>query len=369
MSSVTPANATASPPRRPSIARRLAFTFAAVALCCAVAGVALLAVDLYLHARFHERGGFNRWGYRGVVRGSKRPRELRLAFLGGSTAFGYGVSWRETIPFYLEHALRARMPGREVSVVNLGFPNDGAFATRFTLEDYRYLRADIVCLYDGYNDLMGDPTAPYINVFRRASPVFRLTGYMPIFPVVFREKASALLYGDTNAIYARERKEAAAVTTFRPNVASRASAQALNAAASISESLERQLGKLSPPPPSHVDPPEPNGCAQPWTHYCRGVFDAVDYAIAGSQQVIVISQPYLLGKARARHQWQQRTMSAALAQRYRSDPRVRYVDAGPSVDVADPRFGYDGMHLTAEGNQRVATFLLEPVLALVGSMP
>lgn len=366
--SVTQAAPPASRPRPLSIRKRMVFAAIATVLFLFVAAIGLLAVDLYLHAKLHERGGYNRWGYRGVVLGAKRPHEVRVAFLGGSTAFGYGASWRETIPIYLEAGLRAGMrDGRPVTVANLGFPNDGAYSLRYTLEDYQYLHADIVCLYEGYNDLMANPDRPYVNVFRRASPVFRLTGYMPIFQVVFLEKASVLLYGDTNGIYKRARGEP--VTAFNPNVASRATGEALRAAVSITDSLERQLGKLSKGPPTVVEHPETSGCESPWQHYCRAIFDAVDYALAHGQRVLVIGQPHLLKGGGERHQWQQRTMRAALERQYRGNPNVRYVDAGPSVDVADPRYGYDGMHLTADGNRIVATQLVDPVLSFASSIP
>ncbi len=366
---MTPTSTPTVPQPRPlSIRKRLAFASVAVLMFLVVAAAALVAVDLYLHAKLHEIGGYNRWGYRGVVLSGKRPHELRVAFLGGSTAFGYGVSWRETIPIYLEELLRARVPGgRPVTVANLGFPNDGAYSLRYTLEDYRYLHADIVCLYEGYNDLMADPDRPYVNVFRRTSPIFRLTGYLPIFQVVFREKASLLLYGDSSGVYKRARGEA--VTAFKPNITSRATGEALNAAASISDSLERQLGKLSKPPPKTVDHPETTGCEMPWAHYCRAIFEAVDYALAAGQHVVVITQPYLLQQGRPRHEWQQRTMSAALERRYPGNPKLHYVNAGPSVDIADRRYGYDGMHLTAEGNKIVASYLADPLLAVAASVP
>src|SRR4029450_8867166 len=132
------------------MAKRIAFASVVLALFVVVAGIGLLVVDLYLHAKLHERGGYNRWGYRGVVLGAKGPQGLRVAFLAGSTAFGYGVSWRETIPMYLEASLRSKVgDGRPVNVANLGFPNDGAYSLRYTLEDYQYLHSDIVCLYEG----------------------------------------------------------------------------------------------------------------------------------------------------------------------------------------------------------------------------
>jgi hypothetical protein len=63
-------------------------------------------------------------------------------------------------------------------VINLGFNNEGAFAFLPTLQDFRYLDYDIVCLYEGYNDLPGDE-GPNTAVFRHESPIFRLTGLFP----------------------------------------------------------------------------------------------------------------------------------------------------------------------------------------------
>src|SRR4029077_11634409 len=101
------------------------------------------------------------------------------------------------MPAILEKTLAARAPGT-FRVVNLAYNNEGAYAFAFTLKDYAYLKYDLVCLYEGYNDL-GDELNRF--VFRRNSPVFTLTGYLPIFPLVFREKASVMVYGDTRAQY------------------------------------------------------------------------------------------------------------------------------------------------------------------------
>ena len=79
------------------------------------------------------------------------------------------------------------------TVVNLGYNNEGAYSFTFTLNDYLSLRYDLAVLYEGYNDLMADPRAPNFSVFRHDSPVFRLTGYLPIFPIVFKEKAAAMM--------------------------------------------------------------------------------------------------------------------------------------------------------------------------------
>ena len=38
------------------------------------------------------------------------------------------------------------------------------------MKDYAYLKYDLALLYEGYNDLMGDPNGPNLSVFRHESP-------------------------------------------------------------------------------------------------------------------------------------------------------------------------------------------------------
>ena len=161
-----------------------------------------------LHSRFQKTGGVNVWGYRGPIVGRKRAGEHRIVMLGGSSAFGYGVSTEEAIPAQLQSMLD-RSGSAPFSVVNLGYNNEGAYSLRFTLADYLYLDYDLAILYEGYNDLIGS-SEPNFSVFRHESPIFRRTGYLPILPVVFREKAAALLYRRTDHVVVRrapQRKE------------------------------------------------------------------------------------------------------------------------------------------------------------------
>ena len=140
--------------------RRKRFVFAAAAIlvpCLALGGV-LLAVDIHLHTKYQTSAGFNIWGYRGPVAGRKQPGEYRIVVLGGSAAYGYGVNWDQAIPALLEKRLAAIAPaGRTFRVINLAYNNEGAYSFAFTLRDYAYLNYDLVFLYEGYNDLMGDP--------------------------------------------------------------------------------------------------------------------------------------------------------------------------------------------------------------------
>src|SRR5262245_49570518 len=98
---------------RPLVQRvRSALVVLLVSSVVAVAGV--LAIDVYLHKRTEDLAGVNIWGYRGATVGRKQPGETRIALLGGSTAFGYGLPASESIAAFLERRLNrdARAGGR-----------------------------------------------------------------------------------------------------------------------------------------------------------------------------------------------------------------------------------------------------------------
>jgi hypothetical protein len=350
---------------RLSPGRRIAYALAAVAVAAGATLLALLAVDVYLHGKFERSAGFNVWGYRGPAVGRKQADEYRVVVLGGSAAYGYGTTWDQAVPALLERQLtgRSASPVRRFTVVNLGYNNEGAYSFKPTLDDYSSLHYDLACLYEGYNDLVGDPE-PNLAVFRHDSPVFRLTGYMPIFPIVFKEKAAALAHGDAGAVY-RERDK----TVFHASVAARAAAGVLDATASIGESLERQLGKLAVEPAHVVEADPSTGCKAPWQRYCRSVLQAIDDALQSGAQVLVATQPYaaLSPSARWRHVEQQTELAAMLQRRFGRDARILYVNLGPLIDLRDATLSFDHMHLTPAGNARVAKALVAPVLQLAAN--
>ena len=143
-----------------------AFALTAIALSMSVTVAGLVAADLYLHRRAERSAGLNRWGYRGPVVGRKQAGEIRIAVLGGSTAFGYGVTWDQALPAVMERLLNQAAAGApRVTVVNLAYNNEGAYAFLPTLLDFAYLDYDIACLYPGYNDLLGDEGANF-SVYR-----------------------------------------------------------------------------------------------------------------------------------------------------------------------------------------------------------
>ena len=51
-----------------------------------------------------------------------------------------------------------------------------------------------------------------------------------------------------------------------------------------------------------------------------------------------------------------------LAERYAGRREFHYVNLGGAVNLADGTLAFDGMHLTSEGNGRVADRLVQPIL-------
>ena len=344
----------------PIISRRKRFVFATIAflLPIVVMTTALVLTDLYLHRRAERSAGLNRWGYRGPVVGRKQPGEVRIAVLGGSTAFGYGLPWQEAAPAVLEQILNSDRQGRPpVSVVNLAFNNEGAYSYRFTLDDYASLDYDVACLFDGYNDMAGD-TSPNTALYRHDSAVFRLTGYYPILPLVFAEKAMSLRTGgNLNAGYAAFRGEAEGKTVFKPGLADRTSAAALESVAAVTESLGKQLGRLSVQPPPQVATTTEAGCPSPWRTYCESMYIAIRHALDLGKRVAIVLQPRLPRHVSAPHQSQQAALSEMLKRHFGADPRVRAIDLSAAVDLEDRNYTFDGMHLSTDGTEKLVRVL------------
>ena len=339
--------------------------FALLAMALSIGGVlvATIAVDVLLHQRADKYASVNVWGYRGATVGRKKPGEHRIVVVGGSTAFGYGVTTADAFPARLEAVLRPlAKQGAPLTVVNLGMNGQGAYAMKVDLEDYEYLDYDAVVLYEGYNDVND-----YSNVFvmRRESPVYRLIGYYPIFPVVFEEKAMALRYGgDISAAYGRQK------TVFRPGIAQRATATALQTAADITKSLQRQLDHLERTPGVRRDnaalKDAAHGCEKRWAHYCTALYDAIRYSLDRRRKVVVVTQPYLL----VLHRDQQLALRGMLALEFPGAPDVKYVNLGPVFEPIgkDKALFYDGMHATAEGNRQIARRLAVPLTELMSDV-
>lgn len=352
---------------RPRLSRRRYWLFALIAasLSIVVGVVVLLGADLYLHRRAEKSAGLNLWGYRGAAVGRKAADEVRIAFLGGSTMFGYGVTWQDAIPAVVERHLNAALP--PVRSVNLAINNEGAYSFLYTLQDYDYLDADIVVLYEGYNDLKGDEAGGNLGLLRHESAVFRLTGYYPILPLVLSERAMLFRYGDLETAYQAKRGQMPK-TVFRPGLAQRSVATALETANSVGESLGKQIGKLSTEVPRQVDGRTEAGCASPWAMFCQSVYRAIQHALARGQSVAVGSQPLAIDGALPDHLSQQTALKDMLARHFSGNPRVIHADLLNAVNLHDANLTFDDMHLTVPGNAVVAeqlSAMLQPLVAAV----
>jgi len=273
--------------------------------------------------------------------------------------FGYGATWEEAIPALLERDLNQRFPERKWRGLNLGYNTEGAFAFLPNLKAFEHLDYDVVGLYEGYNDMVGDEGPNYV-VVREQSPIFRATGYFPILPLALREKAMALRSGgDLDASYSATRG-VPPKTVFRPGAASRTSAGALEAAAAIADSMGRQFEHLSnktvPGTTSEL------GCPSPWVSYCDSVSRAVRYALDHGKRVLVVGQPQPAdAQGRARHESQQRTLAEMIARQFGHEPRVAYFSVATAVDLADRNVSFDQMHLSVAGNRLVAAAMADAI--------
>ena len=334
--------------------RKIVFVILSVVMSFIGATAVLLALDLYVHAKFDDYAGTNIWGYRGPVVGTKQAGEHRIVVVGGSTAFGYGVTPTEAFPAVLEELLNQGrdLTDGKVSVVNLAYNNEGAHSFRFTLKDYEYLDYDAVLFYSGYNNL----SDLNMSVFRHNSPVFRLTGYLPLLPVVMMEKALALRYGgNLEAAYLNEK------TVFQPNLVDRAAATALETANSISASLQRQLTERLPESESvFTDLGQMAPSCSHWRKYCGEMAEAVKFVLDRDKLALVVTQPYRSD----RHREQQTLLSAFLREQFRGAPKLHFANLGPTLNLFDPEQTWDSMHLTPSGNRQLAQHLVERVRAL-----
>jgi hypothetical protein len=348
-----------------ALTRKKKVVFALIAMTLSFAGVLLLllAADLVVHYRAERSAGLNRYGYRGPVVSRKQPGELRVVMLGGSTVFGYGVSWNESIPVYLEAKLRERLT-RPVRAVNLGFNNEGAFAFVPNLEDFAYLDYDVIVLYEGYNDLLGDDGVNR-GVYRRDSAVYRATGYYPILPLYLDEKVKMLRYGsDLNVAYDADRREKSgnSQVVFHPGLARRTSAAALEAISSMTQALDRQLAKTAAAAPP-VATESALGCVSPYVTYCDTVAAAVRFGRERQKGVVVVSQPHLPGARSAElHAKQREMLGAMIARVFGNDERVAWADLSQLVDLNSVDVTFDAMHLKPQANAAVAAALVDHVL-------
>src|SRR5262249_257162 len=143
-------------------------------------------------------------------------------------------------------------------------------------------------------------------------------------------------------------------TVFKPGLAARATAGALDAAAGVTKSLNEQLDRLAEVPPVAATYAEGHGpgvgCALRLAHYAHSVQSVVTVGGNDGKGVLVVTQAYVAGL----HREQQREMGSMMERKFAGNRNVRYVNLGDAISLPDPALAYDGMHLNAQGNAVIA---------------
>jgi len=310
----------------------------------------VLAADLLAHAKFLNMAGLNYKGYRGLVVKKKQNNEIRLVMMGGSTVFGYGVKYNETVPARLEvelqKVLSASGAGKKATVVNLGYNSEGAYAFFYNLKDFSYLGYDYVIIYDGYNDLgVGNAT-----VYRHSNPIFRIFGYMPTLPLVMKEKIMLMKNGGNLEDAYRGKK-----IVFEPTKKDIIKIAVLNSALEVYNNTENIMNRLNKVKDSDFDKEELK--RDNWAWYKHYMKKSIDYALAQNKKVIVITQPYLSDS----HVEQQHALREMLVSNYGDDKNVSYINLGDAISVKDKELVYDGVHLSIRGCQIMAASIAEKI--------
>ena len=264
--------------------------------------------------------------------GRKQSGEKRVAVLGGSTTWGFGLRAGQDFPAQLQRLITAH--NEKINVLNLGFNSEGAYSFTQTLTDYDYLDADLVVLYSGYNDL----NAPNYYNFRHRSPIFAATGYLPLLPSLTVDKLTVWkqkLMGEKDR------------AVFSPPHLDQQNG---------SSHLPEQLGTLTGKAPEDMKPGAAS-CSPEWQFYCDRISVVADLALGKGKRVLIVGEPYITDP----HIVQQHELQNFLRNRYAGQSKLGYVDLGRTVDLRDQSLCWDGMHLTEEGNRRIAAALSEPV--------
>jgi len=339
------------------VLRKLTLAFVAALLPL----VAFLSVDTYLHHRADVHRSYahvNRWGYRGPVLGPKRPGEYRIALVGGSTAFGLGTEREEAIPAVLERLLQQKT-NRPVTVVNLAFPADGAYADRWTLRHYRDLNYDAAIIYSGYNDLQGERRRN-LAIHRHESAIFRLTGYYPWLPVVLKSKAAEWRRAPSG-------QTADGMPMVSPGILHSTGAATLEFLAALDRQLRLSAQTLQsvPSPTSGHDPL--------WGFYREQIDGTIADLLAEHKHVVLVLPPRVRATedgvgvpAAELHASQQAALRQLMNERFARNPSVLFVDLSDAVNLLDQRYAFhDRVHLNVAGSAIIAARLAQPLTALV----
>jgi hypothetical protein len=286
--------------------------------------LATVAADLAAHKRVDPLAGLNSRGYRGPIAHQRQPNELRIVFVGGTRAFGWGEPASGTtvaaVRFELTGALdvpnKPLMPIVAINLGRLGAPPESYAAT---LEHFAYLKPDYVTIFDDLGD--PGPNRPF-----DASGIYALTGYQPMLPLVLQEKGR--------------------VTRF-----------AGDAMAAVDRGLARLAGERNDVPPSRSSPREYAAAA-----YAREMLRAIETAHAQARGVVVVFSPVDTDR-------QQRNLDAflLLLSERRSPSWLRFVELRGIPALSDPSLRLDGFSFGANATSIASKAIAPALLELIPS--
>jgi hypothetical protein len=298
-------------------------TLAGEAIVLAV--LAIVAADLAAHKRVETLGGFNIRGYRGPVAHQRQPNELRIVFVGGTRAFGWGEPASGTtvaaVRFELTRVLdvpnKPLMPIVAINLGRLGAPPESYTST---LDHFAYLTPDYITIFDDLGD--PGPNRPF-----DASGIYALTGYQPVLPLVLQEEGR--------------------VTT---RVLGAPLEYAGDALAAADRGLAHLAGERGDVPPSRSSPRE----------YASAMIRAIESAHVQARRVLVVLSPI-------DSEAQRRNMDALLLllSERRSPAWLRFVELRGAAALSDPSLRLDGFSFGATATSIAAQAIAPALLDLI----
>jgi hypothetical protein len=317
----------------------------------AIAGALTLALDLREHGRVAPLGGVNEWGYRGPVARQRQQGEIRIAIVGGTRAFGWGVPASALVAELRRVImLTTDRPGadvRPVVVVNLGRLGALPDAYPEIIEHFSSLQPDYICLYDDLGVRGGSPTTGTDGT----SGIYGLTGYAPALPLVLREKGMIWRLGDVRLGYASAESQRNSKTP----IVRRAAGTTLQTLGETLDLADRRLSSLV----SRNQTKQP-GRAD--AAYAEAMLAAVDMAHRHARSgVVVVTSPPDTAEQTANL----RALEARLDDLSGSTPWLRVVNLRDDPPLSDPALRLDGWNYASAGIARVASRIAPALLSLI----
>ncbi len=278
--------------------------------------------------------GWNYKGYRGLIKKEKKVDHLRIAVFGGSVSAGYGLNYRDAIPYLLEKKLLKK----KIDVVNLGRNGLGIYGILHDIEYYKYLKYDIAIIHNGYNDC----TIKGYNLnTRNNNLIYKYFKYLTILDVYLPEKIHLLLNKeDKNALdnYYKKKEEQIKIK-YKNNPNKNLSSYTCKA---IFENKKTKLIVNKKKFINHLE-----------TFSLKKYNEVLKYLVKTKKQIFVIIQPKYGDDPL------QKIQSKLIIEMSKKFKEVKIIDLSEKIDLNDPKISYDRLHNTKAGNELTVKILLQ----------